>query len=190
MKICLATYEGVPLARGGPFVKITEIKKHLEFMGHEVSLFNMWETDFSSRHYDIIHLVGSNFSIYGLARNLKFREKNFLIEPVFYSNRSALIIKSLSTIDKVLRNFVSGIWFDHAILRDICNWAELIVPNTSAEKELLLKSFEIPAQKFEIIPNGVSEKFIDSNPSVFEKKFGIKDFILSVGHIGPEGKIF
>lgn len=188
MKICFATYEGVPLARGGPYIKIIEVKKQLEKLGHEVKLFNMWETNVVSEQFEIIHLVGANLSIYGLARNLRSLQKNYLVEPVFFSNRSPGLIKLLSSTDKLVRKFISGVWFDHGILRDICSWSDMILPNTSAEKELLVKSFNLPEEKFAVIPNGVSEKFLHGDSTLFEKKYGVKDFILTVGHIGPKRK--
>ena len=37
MKICFATYEGVPIARGGPYIKIMECKKELEKLDMKLS---------------------------------------------------------------------------------------------------------------------------------------------------------
>ncbi len=188
MKICFATYEGVPLAKGGPFVKIMEMKNELEKLGHSVELFNMWDSVEKMNQFDIIHLVGSNFSIYGFARNLHFRKIKYIVEPVFYSNHGKTFLKTASVIGKVTKKFIHGLWLDYEFIKDICIWSELILPNTSAEKKLISGAFNIPAEKFKIIPNGVSKKFINPDPSLFVNKYGIKDFILNVGHIGPQRK--
>jgi glycosyltransferase involved in cell wall biosynthesis len=188
LKILYATYESVPLAKGGPFVKIHEMKKHLQEMGHQVELFNMWESVDKLNEYDIVHLVGSNFSIYGLARSLKQRNINFLVEPVFFSRHSSAFINIVSKIDKSMRKLFPGSWLDYGIISDICNWSELILPNTDAEKDLISSGFKIPEKKFNVIHNGVSERFLKADPELFIKKYGVKDFILFVGHIGPKRK--
>jgi glycosyltransferase involved in cell wall biosynthesis len=188
LKILYATYEGVPLAKGGPFVKIHEMKKLLQEAGHRVELFNMWESVDALNKFDIVHLVGSNFSIYGLARSLKQRNIKFLVEPVFFSRHSAAFINTVSVIDKSIRKLFPGSWLDYGFIRDICNWSELILPNTGAEKELISKGFNIPEKKFKVIHNGVSERFLNADSGLFIKKYGIKDFILFVGHIGPKRK--
>ena len=143
MKICFATYDGVPLTRGGPFVKIMETKKELEALGNEVELFNMWQTVEKLDHFDIIHLVGSNLAIFGLARSLRFRNIKFFVEPVFFSRRSPTFLKFVSTIDKASRKFIPGLWHDYGFIRDICTWAELVLPNTTVEKDLISNGFNI-----------------------------------------------
>lgn len=188
MKILYATYESVPLAKGGPFVKIQEMKKHLREMGHQVELFNMWESVNKLNEFDIVHLVGSNFSIYGLARSLKQRNINFFVEPVFFSRHSPAFINTVSKIDKSIRKLFPGSWLDYGFIRDICNWSELVLPNTDAEKDLIFQGFNIPEKKFSVIHNGVSERFLNADPDLFIKKYGVKDFILFVGHIGPKRK--
>ncbi len=188
MKICFATYEGVPIAKGGPYIKIMECKKELEKLGHEVELFNMWSSVDKLKSYDIVHLVGSNFSIYGFARNLFYNNIEFLVEPVFFSSHSTNFLRRVNSIDKFTRKFIPGLWFDYGFIRDICNWSELVLPNTTEEQNLISNGFNIPINKFRIIPNGVSERFLYADPDIFYKKYGIKNFILNVGHIGPKRK--
>jgi glycosyltransferase involved in cell wall biosynthesis len=148
----------------------------------------MWESFDMINQYDVVHLVGSNFSIYGLAGSLHNKGIKFIVEPVFFSRHSSSFVKTFFTISKFLKKAAPGIWMGYTFIGDICNWAELIVPNTHAEKDLISAGFSIPEKKFEVIPNGVSERFLDADPSLFIKKYGIKDFILTVGHIGPKRK--
>lgn len=188
MKICFATAEAVPFAKGGPYIKIMETKSCLEELGHRVELFNMWESIDRLKEFDIVHLVGSNLSTYGLARTLKYHKIPFLIEPVFFSLHSVTFLKMVNSVDRISRRFIKGLWFDYSFIRDICEWAELVLPNTTDEKLLIQNGFSINAKKVEVIPNGVSKKFLDADPSLFINKYGIKDFILNVGHIGPKRK--
>ncbi|MFO7444835.1 MAG: glycosyltransferase family 4 protein [Ignavibacteriaceae bacterium] len=188
MKICFATYEGVPLAKGGPYIKILETKKYLENLNHQVELFNMWETPAKLKTFDAVHLVGSNLSIFGLARNLKHLGINFIVEPVFFSMHSPSLIKTISSADLIMKRIIRGSWTDYGILRDICLMADIITPNTTDERNLIAESFSISRDKFKVIPNGVSSSFLNADPELFKKKYGLEKFILNVGHIGPKRK--
>lgn len=188
MKICFATAEAVPFAKGGSYIKIMEVKSCLEKLGHRVELFNMWESIDRLKEFNVVHLVGSNLSTYGLARTLKYHKISFLIEPVFFSRHSVSFLKMVNSIDKITRKFIKGLWFDYGFMRDTCEWAELVLPNTTDERYLIQHGFSINAEKIKVIPNGVSNKFLDADPSMFVNKYGVKDFILNVGHIGPKRK--
>jgi len=74
------------------------------------------------------------------------------------------------------------------LLADICSWANAILPNTYKEAQLLEDGFNIPKNKITIITNGVDERFYYADKSAFVEKYGIDNFILNVGHIGPERK--
>jgi len=186
MKICFATHEGVTISKGGPYTKIIEVRNKLIKKGFEVDLFNIWDTKLSE--YDIVHLVSSNFAMYSLARNLKTNKINFIVEPVFYSKHPSSFLKLFNGIDKLVRKISRGIWLDYGFTRDICNWAVRITPNTNGEANLISAGLSIPKEKFNVIHNGVSDRFLNSDSSLFEKEFGIKNFILCVGHIGPARK--
>ncbi len=112
----------------------------------------------------------------------------FIVEPVFYSTHSESFLKFINKIDLGLRKIARGIWFDYGFTRDICNWSCKVTPNTSEELNILSEGLSIPKKKFKIIYNGVSDRFLNADPGLFEREYGIKDFILCVGHIGPARK--
>ena len=186
MKICFATHEGVIMSKGGPYIKIMEVRDKLIQMGHQVDLFDMWNPKLNE--YDIVHLVSSNFAVYNLARNMKQEKIDFIVEPVFYSQHSATFLKIFNTIDKITRGIAKGIWFDYGFTRDICKWSRKVTPNTTEESKLISEGLSISKEKFKVIHNGVSGRFLNADPSLFKKEFGTENFILCVGHIGPARK--
>jgi len=188
MKIKIASYQSVMLIRGGPQVKITEMKRHLEAHGVEVELLNMWEPAEKMIDCDFIYLFGANIGVYHFARSLMERQIKFVVNPIFYTRQSPGAVKTVCSIDRLSRKLLRGFWWEYGFTRDICQWAELVLPNTDAEGNLISEGMGISQEKIEMIPNGVSEKFLTGDPKLFEEKYGLKDFILNVGHIGPDRK--
>jgi glycosyltransferase involved in cell wall biosynthesis len=188
MRIIFATHDGVTLHRGGPFVKITNTKKSLEALGIEVRYFDLWNVAREFRTCDLVHLFGANFAVYNLARNMMVEKVKFVVNPIFYTRRSSRVVQAITTIDKLTRRVMRGIWWDYGFTRDICNWAEMVLPNTVAEGEIISRGMGIPKEKFTVIHNGVSGEFINADPTLFKKKYGLENFILTVGHMGPDRK--
>ncbi len=189
MKIIFATHEGTPLYGGGPYVKMLQTKQHLEQLGVEVEFLNLWKTDRKKiLDADLVHLFGANFAVYNLARILTYLGKPFVVNPIIYSRRSAGFIRGVLTMDTLMRKFLRGFWWDYRFTRDICRWAERVLPNTEAEGNLLREGMGIDTDKIRVIPNGVSPEFYRADPALFRQKYGRDNFILYVGHIGPERK--
>ncbi|MBL1212797.1 MAG: glycosyltransferase [Ignavibacteriae bacterium] len=188
MKICFATHDGVTIAKGGVYVKIMEFKKHYESRGIDVELFDIWNSVDRLKDFDLVHLLPANLALFNLARNLKFNNIKFVCEPVFFSNHSTNFLKAISSVDKLARKFAKGVWFDYGFIRDICEWSELVLPNTQTEADKISKGFGISESKIKVIQNGVSERFLHGDPDLFKKKYGLEKFILNVGHVGPYRK--
>ena len=188
MKICFATYTGVAVTAGGPFVKIKDLKNHLEKKGIEVDLFNLWEADKKFKDYDLFHVFGGNFAVYDLCRHLKSNNIKYVVNPIIFSKHSFTSIKIMNGLDKLLQKLINGIRFDYGYTREICEWSEFVLPNTSDEAELIRNGLSIFKNKIRIIHNGVSESFLQANPDLFKQKYGIENFILSVGHLGSKRK--
>jgi len=188
MNICFASYEGIVLSMGGPYVKIHSLKNHLEILGHKVDLFNMWEDSHRLKEFDIVNIFGANLAVFGFARNLRHRGINYVVNPIFFSSHNAGYLRTACKINDILQKFAPGIWMDYSITKDICNWAGMVLPNTKDEGDLIRDGFSIPSDKIEVIHNGVSGRFLDGDASVFKKKYEVENFILTVGHIGPKRK--
>ena len=64
---------------------------------------------------------------------------------------------------------------------------EAITGMLTADSWSALK-LSIPEKKITFIPNGVEKRFSEGDPALFYNKYGVKDFILNVGHIGVPRK--
>lgn len=188
MKVTFASYHTISLKHGGPLSQALQTKKYLEKMGIDVHLFNPWDSIDKYKESDLFHLFASNFANYDLAMYLNEFKKKYVVSSIFYTRRSAKTVKSVCKIQSGVNKLVRGTMHSYGFNRDICNWAEHILPNTTKEGDLIRNSFDIPESKITMVPNGVEDRFLSANPDLFYKKYGLKDFIIYVGHVGVQRK--
>ena len=187
MNVCFVTYPSVMLLKGGPRTQIFQTKAALEKLGVKVSLYEAWE-DAPLKSFDFVHLFGANIGSYHLAREVNKLGVPMVVSPIFFSRHSAPFIRTVLGAETVLRSLARGTWQDFGFVRDICNWSRAVLPNTSNEAALLQKAVGVPKEKLFVVPNGVEERFYHATPDLFVKTYGVRDFILNVGHIGMERK--
>jgi glycosyltransferase involved in cell wall biosynthesis len=187
MNVLFATSQATALTRGGVRTQVFQTKEALENLGVHVTLFDIWR-DFHAHEYDLVHIFSANMATYHFARAVKTQGLPLVISPVFYTNRTATVVQNVIKVDKFLSRHVRGLWTDYGLISEMCHWAEAITPNTAEEGKLFIDAFGIPEKKLTVVPNGVEERFGHATGALFEREYGIKNFILSVGHIGPDRK--
>ena len=184
----MISYHSVNLKHGGPRTQILETKKSLENLGVNVKLLNIWNNQNDLKKTDIFHIFSSNFGVFDFARYLKSEKLNYVVSPIFFTRQSPLTIKLITKSNNFINNFAPGLWTDYNVSKKICDWSKAILPNTDKEKLLIEEGLCINKKKVTIIPNGVEKRFLNGDPNKFIKKYGMKNFILNVGHIGVERK--
>jgi glycosyltransferase involved in cell wall biosynthesis len=188
MRIFLVGYQTLMMNRGGPTYKILKMKEHLGKHGVDAQLYNMWEQDYNLGEGDIFHIFNASISTYDVAKNLKSKGLPYVVNPIFYSNRSAKEIKIYRKVSGLLKKAFVRSHNDYDLTKSVCDGAEYVLPNTDAEGDLLHHGLEVSRENMITMHNGVERRFYDADPSLFIDKYGLKDFILYVGHIGPERK--
>ncbi|MCK4358632.1 MAG: glycosyltransferase, partial [Candidatus Cloacimonetes bacterium] len=184
MKIILASYQSIMLIRGGPSYELVEIKKELNKLGVDAQYFNPWDVNLDVLNADLVHLFAANVATYSLASIFKHYGIKFVVNPIFFSKHTPIVLNIYQSLEKPFHKLFKRTYSDYSVSREICKWSEVVLPNTGAEAYLLSKGLGINPNKIMVIPNGVEKRFLNGDPSLFIKKYGIKNFILSVGHIG------
>jgi glycosyltransferase involved in cell wall biosynthesis len=187
MHVCLATYQSVNLLKGGPRTQILQTKKSLEKLGVKVSLFESWQ-EFELKNVDIFHLFSANIGTYHLAREIHKLGIPMVVTPIFYTRRSAATVRTVIRLNRIVGKIIRGTWTDYGLIAEICSWANMVLPNTTSEFKLFHHGFAVPESKMSLVPNGVEERFYYAEAELFKKTYGVENFILNVGHIGPERK--
>ena len=188
MQITLAGFHTIMMRHAGPTTHILQIKEHLEKLGHEITLMDMWKTQREIFNTDLFHIHGSYIGSYDIASYLHSHGKRFVVTPIFFTRRSAFTVRTVCRATSFAKTISRGTWSGYSITQDICNWSQYVLPNTHDEARLIKDGLSITEKKITVIPNGVEKRFSESDPDIFYKKYGVKDFILNVGHIGVERK--
>lgn len=188
MKVTFASYDTVMLRHGGPKTQILQTMTHLQKRGIEVTLMDMWDRQHGWPDCDLFHLFASNLGVYDLARYLASHALPYVVSPIFFTRRPPAIIRTVRMAQKITGRVGRGVWSDYGFSADICRWARHCLPNSTEEHDLLVKGLGIPPEKVTVVPNGVEERFLNADPELFHQEYGIKDFILNVGHIGVARK--
>lgn len=187
MKITFACYESVSLIHGGPRVQILQTKAELEKLGVDVSLLDPWKQK-SAKKTDHVHLFSANLGTFHLASTFHHQGIPFVTSSIFFTRHSTALLRAAIASNAVLKKIRSGIWTNYEFTRQICGWSASVLPNTNDEGRLLIEGLGIETNKIHVVPNGVEARFEHATPKLFKKKYGLENFILHVGHIGPERK--
>jgi glycosyltransferase involved in cell wall biosynthesis len=189
MRIFLASYQSLNINKGGPTYKIKHMARQLQKMGIEVKLFDMWdEQEKYASDTDLFHIFNASVSTFPLANNLNLKKIKYVVNPIFFSNHKAATLRLYNRLDSLWQKLFIRSYSDYTLTKNVCEQAEYILPNTESESLLLQKGLGLSPANFEVIPNGVEERFYHADAKLFEKKYGIKNFILYVGHLGPYRK--
>jgi glycosyltransferase involved in cell wall biosynthesis len=175
------------LLKGGPRTQIFQTKKGLEDLGVNVTLFESWQ-DFKKEDVDLIHLFGANIGTFHLAREIHKLGIPMVVSPIFFSRHTPAYIRSVSFVDGLVKKVALGAWTDYGIIADICRWSKAVLPNTAGEARLISLGLGVRRERITVIPNGVDARFSRATPELFKKTYGIENFVLNVGHIGPGRK--
>lgn len=187
MKVCMIAQHSVTMVAGGPRVQALETARHLPEFGVEVAMFNPWE-EYRRESYDLAHVFGANMMTYDIALRLRQFQWKFAVSSIFFTMRSPAFMRTARGVERLANRFFSGVWTDYGLTSRVCDLADMVLPNTSEEGKLIEEGLEIAGDKIQVIPNGVDERFGDADPALFEKTYGLRDFILCVGHIGSARK--
>lgn len=172
---------------GGGEVQLLKTKEYLEKRGLEIRLYDQWKDKLKPA--DVLHVFGSVKYCFGLMRTAKEVGAKVVLSTIcWFDWRSAfhtypeLRQRSLNVIRhlaKVLFPWVPS------MRKGMMGLADLLLPNSQAEADQLVRYFGARPEKIKIIPNGVDSLYEKAEPHPFLARYGLKGFYLSVGRIEP-----
>lgn len=181
MRVILCSFPAITLLGGGVETQVRSLARELASAGCEAELFDPWKKyDFAG--YDLFHLFAANIGTYHLGRAIRRLRIPLIVSPEFYSRHCPSLVRSALLAGVFLRR-LGGFWTEHVICRELCEMADMLLPNTKAEAKMIERGLGVRGKRTFIFPNGVDERFAYASPDEFASAHG-EGFILYVGHIG------
>ena len=172
---------------GGGEVQLLKTKEYLEKRGLEIRLYDQWKDKFQKG--DLLHVFGSVKYCYGLMRTAKEAGAKILLSTIsWFDWRSALQTYSdprqrvLNVIRQAAKTCFPGF---PSYRRSMMEISDLLLPNSQAEAEQLVRYFQMKRERIVVIPNGVDSVYEKANSKLFSDHYGLKDFFLCVGRMEP-----
>ena len=187
MKICFVAHQTAALVAGGPLTQMRETARGLAGLGVTVGYFDQWRP-MRAGEYDLVHLFNASVMTHDLALRLHQFGIPYVVSPIFFTLRTAEVMRASRYILRQMGRIATGVQTDYDAVGDICRMSRLVLPNTVAEGEIIVEGLDVDRGKIRVVPNGVDPRFTEATPELFEKEYGVRDFVLNVGHIGSGRK--
>jgi len=192
MKVLFNTYPSAFQSIGGGEIQLLKTKEYLEKLGIEVKLFDQWKDKITD--YDIFHSFSTHSETAKLLEFVKSKGVPIVISTIFWTiGEFAIKDKNIKNSDKMkifAKSMIDKYFTKLSPTKSILEIANILLPNGIAERDKIIDVFKIDKKKFKIIPNGVDKKYANTSPEMFNEKYGLEDFVLSVGAIGPRKNQF
>lgn len=172
---------------GGATTKLNKLHEYLRLAGHEVEFFDKWSP--KARGGDVYHYFSSVPAGINDIRFAKAQDLAVVIEPIYWVTLRYLVELPCLPVTRRVRGIVHlglkaaapGLLRQTRMLR----LADLLLPNSATEADLLRRHFGVPARNIYVAHNAADRSFLHADPSLFTEQFGLRDFVLSVGNIEP-----
>jgi glycosyltransferase involved in cell wall biosynthesis len=174
-------------APGGGEVQMLSLARALPDTGVQARLWRPWEDDLGQA--DCLHLFGSlpgHLEIVAAARRRGVPVALstitwFSLESCWREPRS--IARRLAACSRFAIRAACPVipsW-----RRRLYQVVDLLMPNSQAEAEQLIRYFRVPAAKIRVVPNGADPRFALGDPQLFAERFGVRGFVLVPGRVEP-----
>ncbi len=186
-KIFLAGGLNAMSAPGGGEVQMSATAAALSRIGLRAKLWRPWEHSLANG--DCLHLFGSlpeHIPTVDAARRQGVR---VLLSTIAWFDLANYWREPGPLVRRIA---ASGRYILRANWPNLPSWrrhlyhsVDMLLPNSSSEADQLMRLFEVPAKKIHVVPNGADPRFALADAAPFVRKFGLRDFVLSVGRIEP-----
>ncbi len=174
-------------APGGGEVQMHATARALNRMGLCVRMWRPWEDDL---HWaQCLHLFGSEPEHLPVVEVARRRGVPVVLSPIAWFDLAACLGEQGNwpcRIAAAAKFVVRAAWPQVPTWRRrLYRAVDLLLPNSHAEARQLIRYFGVPTDKLHVVPNGADERFAQAQPELFERRFGIRRFVLCPGRIEP-----
>jgi polysaccharide pyruvyl transferase CsaB len=178
-----ADYEANP--GGGDAVQIRATRQALTDLGVSVSLTPELRPDLAD--IDIVHTFHLTRPLETAEHcaNARRQGKPVVLSTIYWDARECMH-KAPKAVDPSVEPAgweLAAFAATEANAAVVAEMADLLLPNSDAERDLLERNFGVPPERCIVVPNAVDERFFDATPDDFVREYGMRDFVLYVGRV-------
>lgn len=172
---------------GGGETQLRAMAQTLSEAGVEAKLWRPWEHDWASA--DCLHLFGSEPEHLLVIQAARTRKLPVVLSPVAWFDLASRWREPWPLARRML---ACGKFLARAAFPALRSWrrrlyhaADLLLPNSQAEAEQLIRYFQVSPERIRIVPNGAERRFASADAEAFAALVGCRDFILYAGRLEP-----
>ncbi len=188
LEVRLAAPLGAMATPGGGETQLLQTRRALEQLGVHAELWRPWEHGFSG--FDCLHLFGSTPEHLDVVQAAQARGVKVALSTIAWFDLPALWNSGESL---TRRSWSVGKFVARAALPRLTSWrrklyhaADLLLPNSEAEADQLVRYFQVPRSRIQVVPNAASSRFAQSEPAWLPPEWNLPDeFVLYPGRIEP-----
>jgi len=175
---------------GGAEIQLLKTKEYLEKLGVKVKFFDLYNDKVED--FDILHNFGMSRDTNFLCNVAKKMNTKIALSSIYWpptdlifsdekvKGAGKIVFERMSLLETELNPFSKVYPY-----KNFLKIADVILPNSETEKDVLVKRFKTDPNKILPVPNGVDKKYLQAKPDLFFKNFKTRDFVLYVGRIDP-----
>lgn len=174
-------------APGGGEVQMTETAQALAMIGVRASLWQPWQDRLADA--DCLHLFGSLREHIPTVDAARRQGVRVVLSTIAWFDLASYWRQPSSMAKRI---GAAGRYALRAACPVLPSWrrrlyhkVDMLLPNSNAEADQLMRLFQVPARRIHVVPNGADPHFARADGGPFIEKYGVRDFVLSVGRIEP-----
>ena len=170
---------------GGDSIQLRGTQAALEALGVRVSVSTDLQPDLAG--FDIVHAFNTTRPQESLEHcaNARRQGKPVVLSTVYWDAREFLhrAQQMLDPDFEPSAREVATLAAREAQAAVVMEMADLLLPNSEAERDLLARNFGVAEEQCRVVPNAVEERFFEATPDDFVREHRVGDFVLCVGRI-------
>ena len=185
-RIAIASYSTLFQVPAGLVMKVQQSVRALVSIGVNAKLVNL--VDESLSDFDLVHVFGAFNGNDKLVLHAKGLRKPVVMSPIMTVPFSQSDGRIARLIDRAIGKLTGWkLSTTYRQERSALDGADILLALGTSEKETLMKGYQQPESKIELVPNGVGEQFFTATSELFLKTFGIsRPVVLHVGNISDQ----
>ena len=174
-------------APGGGEIQMLSTARAMASLGVSATLWRPWEDSLADA--DCLHLFGSCPEHLPVAEAARRRGIPVVLSTIAWFDLAAYWAEPRPALKRVA---ACARFLARARCPRLPSWrrklyhaVDLLLPNSNAEADQLIRYFGVGPERIHVVPNGADERFSQGDPEPFSRQVGGRGFVLVAGRIEP-----